>query len=140
MEKSRFYILVIHHFFLLLLILLMSGFWMFVEHTHLTFSGVMNYYSPKTVFGLLETLTPHLFGMGVVLFILTHFYTIIKGLTSRKMYKVLLLLFIVMMFSNLSTLFIVDKAMFFAGVKLLSTLLLIVLSLVLIVDLAKKIG
>lgn len=138
MQKSKLYILVIHYFFLLLFMLLLSGFLMFVEHSHLTFSGVMNYYSPKTVFGLLETITPHLFGMGIVLFILSHFYTVIQGFSHSKMYRVSFLLFIAMILSNFSTLFISSDAIFFTAIKLISTLLFMILSIILMIDLVRK--
>ena len=61
------------YFFVMTFLLLATGVWMFVLHTSLSIEGVLDYYAPKTFFGLLETVSPHLFAMGLLIFVLTHF-------------------------------------------------------------------
>ncbi len=120
----------IRYFLILLSMLLLSGFWMFASHTGLTIDGVNVYYAKKSFYGLLETVSPHLFGMGVVFFIMTHFFTVIKNVSIPKG---IIVLFALILLSNVSGFFI----SYLALVKLLSTLLLIILSFVLIWKLQK---
>lgn len=136
--ENRLYLLVMRYFFVLLLMLLLSGFWMFVEHTQLTIDGVMTYYSPKTVFGLLETVTPHLFGMGVVVFILTHFYTVVQGVYSQWRYLLALMLFALILLSNVSPFLIGENTFIIAILKFVSVITFIVLNVILMLDLALR--
>ena len=47
------------------LMLLLSGLGMFMLNTSLSIEGTSAYYAPKSFYGLLETVSPHLFGMGL---------------------------------------------------------------------------
>lgn len=123
MSLNRLYLIIIRYFFILLMLLLLSGLWMFWEHTSLTIEGVMRYYEPKSFFGLLETVSPHLFGMGVTLFILTHFFTIVEEFTQQKLW--LYALFMMMVVSNFSGFFIGEAGLIFSMLKLGSTVLMI---------------
>lgn len=120
----------------MLTLILFSGFLMFIEHTSLSIEGVINYYESKTIFGLLETLSPHLFGMGVAFFILTHFYAVIQGVNQKKFW--LFLLFILMLVSNFSGFFIAEGSFVFAGLKLGSTVLMILLCFYLMMKINKN--
>ena len=137
--RNRLYLLVIHYFFVMLLMLLLSGFWMFVEHTQLTVDGVMAHYSSKSVFGLLETITPHLFGMGIVVFIVTHFYAVTQGVYTKRRYQLTLLLFVVMIISNASSFFITESDFDLALVKFVSVVAFAGLTIALILHLTLKI-
>lgn len=115
------YSTVIRYFLLLLSMLLLSGLWMFVQHTSV--DGVSAYYAKKSFFGLLETVTPHLFGMGVVFFILTHFFAVVKGISKPS--RLIAVLFIMMIVSNLSGFFIYQDSVILAFVKELSAFIMI---------------
>lgn len=112
--------------------LLFSGFWMFIEHTSLNIQELTQYYAQKSLFGLLETVNPHLFGMGVVIFTLTHFLAL-KNKNTPLESKLSIGLFTVMIFSNLSGFFIEESTILIAWIKLGATLLLMILSSILIV-------
>ncbi len=104
------------------IMLLATGMWMFTLHTTLSIGGVLEYYTPKTFFGLLETVSPHLFAMGVLVFVLTHFFAIIKEIEQKKYMWFSLWLFIFMILTNISGFFIGQESDFFALLKLISTL------------------
>lgn len=105
--------------------LLSTGVWMFLLHTSLNIEGTVNYYAPKSIFGLLETVSPHLFGMGLLVFILTHFFAIIKHINQKIFISFSICFFIWMLLMNISGFFIVEQGWFFAVIKLVSTLLFV---------------
>lgn len=117
------------YFFVMTFLLLATGVWMFVLHTSLSIEGVLDYYAPKTFFGLLETVSPHLFAMGLLIFVLTHFFAIIKGIKQENFRSFTLVLFCFMLVMNISGFFIVEEGMFFAFIKLTSTILFVVYNL-----------
>ena len=123
MNLNSLYVLIIRYFFIMLTLILLSGSLMFIEHTSLSIEGVISYYEPKSFFGLLETVSPHLFGMGVMVFILTHFFAVIKGINQQRFW--LYALFVLMLFSNAFGFFITEGSFVFAGLKLGSTVLMI---------------
>ena len=120
------YNLALKYFFVMTLLLLLSGLGMFVLNTSLSIEGTTSYYAPKSLYGLLETVSPHLFGMGLIIFILTHFFAILKGVKQENIKTFSILFVLVMLVENVSGFFIMEDGMFFAVIKLLSTLLFIV--------------
>ena len=126
---SKINVLVVRYFLLMLLLLLITGISMLLLHTSFTLEGFTNYYVQKSVYGLLEVVTPHLFAMGTVIFILTHFLAL-KNKNSVLESKLTLLLFTVMLVSNLSVFFISETMPWLVSVKLISTSLFLLLSLV----------
>lgn len=125
MSLNSLYVLIIRYFFVMLTLTFITGLWMFIEHTSLSIQGVAEYYSPKSFFGLLETVSPHLFGMGLMVFILTHFFAVIKGVKQKNIW--LFLLFLLVLISNLSGFFIGEGSFIFAGLKLGSTVFMILI-------------
>lgn len=117
------YGLALRYFFLMTLLVLLSGLWMFVSNTSLGIEGTAGYYAPKSFYGLLETVSPHLFSMAVLIFILTHFFAIVSGVEHKKFRLFSTLFFVVMLLSNFSGFFITEQSLFFTLLKLLSTLL-----------------
>lgn len=107
--------------------LLASGFWMFVLHTSLNLDITFKYYEKKSFFGILEIVTPHLFGMSIVFFILTHFLAVVKNI--KPLSSCAYMLFIVTIASNVSSFFIHEELSWFSLVKLFSTLLLLLCSI-----------
>ncbi len=128
---NKLNVLVIQYFLLMLLLLLITGTWMLLLHTSLSLENFTNYYVQKSVYGLLEVVTPHLFAMGTVVFILTHFLAL-KNKNSALESKLTLSLFTVMLVSNLSVFFISETMPWLVWVKLVATSLFLVLSLVII--------
>jgi hypothetical protein len=110
--------------------LLLTGLWMFTLHTSLSLDGATEYYAPKSFYGLLETVNPHLFGMGLLVFVITHFFAVVKNI-SQVNYRIFsLFLFLTMLVTNLSGFFIMEVGGFFSLLKLLSTLLFVGYALV----------
>ncbi|MEA1879474.1 MAG: hypothetical protein U9N11_02350 [Campylobacterota bacterium] len=119
------YSLPLKYFLVLTSMLLLTGLWMFVLHTSVTVEGTLSYYEGKTFFGLLETVSPHLFGMGILVFVLTHFFSMLVGV-EQKNFKVFSLLFFLLMFvANSSGFFIEEGSYFFVLLKLSSTFLFV---------------
>lgn len=117
------YGLALRYFFLMSTLVLLSGLWMFVANTSLGLEETSAYYAPKSFYGLLETVSPHLFSMGVLIFILTHFFAIVSGVAHEKFSLFSTLFFMVMLVANVSGFFITDGSIFFTLLKLLSTLM-----------------
>ena len=107
---------------------------MFILHTSLSIDGVITHYEKKSFLGLLETVNPHIFGMGIIFFILTHFLAVIKGVKNKYSFVLFVTLFSMVILSNVSGFFI-SYGEGFSMLKLLSTLLLIIISFILIVRL-----
>ena len=123
------YRLPIRYFIVMSLMLLMSGMWLSFLHTGWSFDGVMEYYAAKSLFGLLETVTAHLLAMGIIVFLFTHFFAVIKGIEQQNFYRISLAFFVVMLLSNLSGFFVSDIYIFFGLVKYIATLLFLCFSL-----------
>jgi hypothetical protein len=108
------------------LLLLFTGVWIFVMNTSLSIEGTTSHYAIKSLHGLLETVSPHLFGMGLIIFVLTHFFAIIKGIKQQNFKAFSLLFVLVMLVENLSSFFITEEGIVFSVLKLFSTLLFVV--------------
>ena len=115
------YALTIRYFLVLLLMLLLTGLWMLIEQTGFEIVQLTDHYAKKGLLGLLETISPHLFAMGTVVFVVTHFLALEKE-NTRVESVMSTLLFVVMLFSNLSAFFISYESLLFSWVKLLSIL------------------
>ncbi|CAA6801975.1 MAG: Unknown protein [uncultured Sulfurovum sp.] len=122
------YILPLKYFFVMISMLLLTGVWMFVRHTSLSIAGTLSYYEGKSIFGLLETVSPHLFGMAILVFVLTHFFAIISGVEQQRFKLFSLLFFLCMLVANSSVFFIEEGSLFFVLLKLSSTFLFVGLS------------
>lgn len=115
---------------IMLILLVATGGWMFVLHTSVTIDGVMAYYAPKTFYGLLETVAPHLFGMGIVVFILTHFFAVIKGVAKEYYRGFSILFFSFMLLTNLTGFWITEGSLYLSLCKLVSTVLFVLYTLI----------
>jgi len=124
------YTVPLRYFLVMTAILLLTGMWMFALHTSLSVGGVMDYYAPKSFYGLLETVNPHLFGMGLLVFVLTHFFATLQGVEQKRYRLFSILFFMVMLLANMSGFFITQGEVFFSVLKLLSTLLFVGYALV----------
>lgn len=120
------YGLTLKYFLVMTLFLLLTGLWMFILNTSLSVEGTAAYYAPKSFYGLLETVSPHLFGMGLIIFILTHFFAILKGVKQESFRTFSILFILVMLLENISGFFIIENGVSLAVIKLLSTLLFVV--------------
>jgi hypothetical protein len=120
------YNIALRYFLVMTLLLLFTGVWMFVLNTSLSIEGTGAYYAPKSFHGMLDTVSPHLFGMGLIIFILTHFFAILKGVKQENFRTFSLLFVLLMLLENLSGLFITEGGLIFSVIKLLSTLLFVV--------------
>ena len=123
---NNLYAVSIRYFLLMLFMLLITGVWMLLLHTSLSLEGFSNYYAEKSSFGLLEVVTPHLFAMGIVIFVLTHFLSL-KNKNSSLESKVTLLLFAMMILSNISVFFITETTKWISVIKFSSTLAFLLL-------------
>jgi hypothetical protein len=126
-KMNNLYALSIRYFLLMLLMLISTGIWMLILHTTLEFESFSKYYVEKSSYGLLEVVTPHLFGMGIIIFILTHFLSL-KKKNSKLEDKATLLLFSMSIILNISVFFITETTPWLAWLKLFSTLAFLGLS------------
>ncbi|CAA6808273.1 MAG: Unknown protein [uncultured Sulfurovum sp.] len=122
------YTAVIRYFLLMFLMLLITGIWLLLSHTSLSVESFTNYYVEKSFFGLLEIITPHLFAMGTTVFILTHLLSLNKKNTPYEN-KLSLVLFTLMLLSNFSLFFITEESTWMVWIKLISTILFFIFSL-----------
>lgn len=125
---NKHYSLTIRYFIIMLLLLFITGIWMLFLHTPLNVEAFTNYYINKSIFGLLEIITPHLFAMGTTIFILSHFLAL-KNKNSLFESKIAIMLFTTMLISNFAPLIITTTATWIIWLKIISTLLFILLSL-----------
>jgi len=131
------YIVALRYFLIMAIMLLFTGIWIFMLHTSLSIDGTRDYYALKSFFGLLETVSPHLFGMSLLIFILTHFFAIIKDAKKKKDHTLFTLFFIVMLLANISGFFIEESDIFYTKIKLTSTLVFVAYSFFIIYKLFK---
>lgn len=124
----KHYTITIRYFLLMFLMLLITGVWMLLLHTPLNLESLTDYYVQKSVFGLLEVATPHLFAIGSVIFILTHFLSL-KNKNTPFETKITLILFGMVLLSNLSGFFITDTISWMIWIKIISTVLFLLFSL-----------
>lgn len=124
------YSLPIKYLLMMTFMLLGSGLWSFALHTSMSIEGIADYYAPKSAFGMLETVTPHLFGMGTLVFILTHFFAIVKGLDQKRYRSFSVMFFVAMLLTNFSGFFITAESIWFAWIKLITTLLFCIYTII----------
>ncbi|MEA3521679.1 MAG: hypothetical protein U9R50_01755 [Campylobacterota bacterium] len=122
------YRLAISYFALFTLLLILSGLWIFILKSGLTFQGIEEYYAPKSYKGILEIAQPHLLAIGIFIMVNSHFFLFSK----KEKKKAILLsnsLYISALILILSPLLINEESYFFVFIKLLSTLMFILLVL-----------
>jgi len=125
------YALPIKYLLVMAVMLTGSGMWMFVLHTSMSVEGTAAYYAPKSIFGILETVTPHLFGMGTLVFVLTHFFAILKDIDQKRYGIFSIGFFSVMLLANLSGFFITEESVWFVALlKLAATCIFLAYTLV----------
>jgi len=124
------YYLPLKYFLIMTLLLLISGLWMFGIRTQFNIEGISSYYSLKSFYGTLETVTPHLFGMGLIIFIITHFFAITKNREANKQQWLSLLLFLLILVLNISSFLIASNSFWLASIKLIGLSLFVVYTLV----------
>jgi hypothetical protein len=122
------YKITINYFLIMLFLMMITGIWMVLLQTSFNLENITNYYIDKSLLGVLEVLTPHLFAMGTVVFILTHFLSL-KNKNTVLETRVSSLLFLVMLLSNLSLLFITEATPWMIWLKIVSVLFLLLFSL-----------
>ncbi|CAA6814512.1 MAG: Unknown protein [uncultured Sulfurovum sp.] len=118
----------IRYFLIMLLMLFVTGIWLLLLHASFSLESFTNYYVEKSILGLLEVTTPHLFSMGIVIFILTHFLSLNKK-NSPFESKLTLTLFSIMLISNFSSFLITQETTYLIWIKIISTFLFLLLSL-----------
>jgi hypothetical protein len=125
------YTLPMRYFFVMLVMLLGSGAWMFALHTSFEISSITSYYEPKSLFGALETVVPHLFGMSLIAFILMHFFAVAKPYQAKqKQYKrVSLILLALIALLNLTSFIISQEWVVMSYLKLITLMLFITITL-----------
>ena len=118
----------IRYFLVMTFMLLATGVWLLLLHTSFTLESFTTYYVQKSLFGLLEILTPHLFAMGTVIFVLTHFLSLHKQNTVFEN-RLTLMLFLLMLISNFSGFLITESTTYLVWLKISSIILFLFFSL-----------
>ncbi len=121
-KMNKYYKVSIRYFLLMSFMLLVTGLWMLLLHTSFNVEHFTDYYVQKSVFGLLEVVTPHLFAMGTIVFILTHFLSLTQRNSSFEN-KLTLTLFSIMLISNFSGFVITEHTTYLVWVKIISIIL-----------------
>lgn len=121
------YSLAIKYFLIMNILLIISGLILFFSHTNFSLTGISNYYSPKSIYGYLEIFTPHIFAMSLVIFILTHFIAIVKSIEINYDRYFIILIFVIILITNISPFFIGEENTWFTLIKLLSLIVFILI-------------
>jgi len=118
-KKEHLYSLAIGYFLIFVLLTVGSGVALFL---------VENGFTPKakSFETIMELLSPHLLGMSIVLFVVTHFLLFSKKYTQKFSLKVFLWVVLFMMFDQSSYLFILMGLEWFSVVKLVSIVFYII--------------
>jgi len=125
--KHQAYRIAIGYFALFCIALLVSGLMLLILKTGINIEGVFTYYHTKSYEGLLELTHPHLGAMGVFIMVIGHFFLFTP---LRHRMKWWLILFFAAALSSLVAPFLILQGFVFgAWSKMISDLLLLVLTI-----------
>jgi hypothetical protein len=128
--KQRYFYTLITAFVLLLLVQLLSGVVLFVlkfgftpDLLHEYFVGNEDKYMlAKSFCGLLKTAFIHFFAYGVILFIVSHFVMMVRGIAERKKMRLIIVTSLSGLIDIMSN-FLIQYEMTFVYIKMLSFVL-----------------
>lgn len=132
------YRLIVLYFALFSLFMLISGAILFTSNIGFTSQAIIHYYrgneatfsNPKSYFGELEHIYPHLAGFGLFIMSLAHFLIFTQD--KKKVIKISITLFILALLNLISGLLIISGLDLFIYIKAITSILFTLLSLYMI--------
>ena len=133
MKNLHLYHIVIAYMLVFVLAILVSGVWLFLLSQGLSSSDILETLKtvvhspdPRSLHSFIEVATPHMFSMGVLLFVVTHFMLFSTRVSQKFSLTVSLLLFTTAFF-NISAYLVISIGLFVSGwIKLISMGLFVV--------------
>jgi len=126
MKAQQLYTLSIAYFLVFVVAVFASGLTLFFVELGVgdldTFSTVISQMKPKSIEGIIEILTPHIMGMGLMLFVVAHFLLFSKKFSHTFSFRVFLALVFVVLIDQSAYLFISSGFEIFGWVKVFSLL------------------
>ncbi len=127
MKNLHLYNIVIVYMLVFAVAILVSGVWLFLLSQGLSSSDVLetlktivNSPDPRSLHSFIEVATPHMFSMGVILFVVAHFMLFSTKVSQKISLLISLLLFTVALF-NISAYLFISFGLFISGwIKLFS--------------------
>jgi len=136
MKNLHLYNIPIAYMLLYVVAILFSGVWLFLLSQGLantdilqTFTHIVTSPEPKSLHNFIEVATPHMFAMGTLIFVVTHFMLFSTKVSKKLSLTVSLVLFSVALFNISAYLFISFGLVVSGWIKLLSMALFVLLFL-----------
>jgi hypothetical protein len=143
MKNLHLYTIPIAYMLLYVLAILLSGVWLFllsqgVNHTEVitAFEKILSDPVEKSVHGLVEVVTPHLFSMTALIFVVAHFLLFSTKIPKRFSLVVTAVLFVTALI-NIFSYFLISVGVVMSGwIKLISLVLFLLVFFVLLLMVA----
>jgi len=140
MKNTALYAIPIRYMLIYVVFILISGLWLFFLSQGLDSSGsvistlknVIASPAAKSVEGLVEVVTPHLFSIGTLIFVTAHFMLFSTKVSQKVSLKVAMLLFVFALFDIFAYFAITFGLLVSGWIKLLSMLLFVLLFLLML--------
>ena len=140
MKNTALYAIPIRYMLIYIVLILISGLWLFFLSQGLDSSGsvistlknVIASPAVKSVEGLVEVVTPHLFSIGALIFVTAHFMLFSTKVSQKVSLKVAMLLFVFALFDIFAYFAITFGLLVSGWIKLLSMLLFVLLFLLML--------
>ena len=137
MKNLALYTIPIRYMLIYVVLLLVSGLWLFLLSQGLDSSGsvmqtiknVITSPAHKSVEGLIEVATPHLFALGTLIFVVAHFMLFSTNVSQKVSLMVAMILFALALFDIFSYFAITFGLLVSGWIKLVSMLLFVLLFL-----------
>ncbi len=135
MKNIALYAIPIKYMLLYVVLILVSGVWLFLlsqgldssESVMHTLKNIISAPEAKSIQGLIEVLTPHLFAMATLIFVAAHFMLFSTNVSQRVSLIVAMLLFVFALFDIFSYFFITFGWFVSGWIKILSMLVFVLL-------------
>jgi len=135
MKNIALYAIPIKYMLLYVVLILVSGVWLFLlsqglhssESVMHTLKNIISAPEVKSIQGLVEVLTPHLFAMATLIFVAAHFMLFSTKVSQRVSLIVAMLLFVFALFDIFSYFFITFGWFVSGWIKILSMLVFVLL-------------
>jgi len=139
MKHLKLYHIPIAYMLVYVIAILATGVWLFLLSQGLGSSDIMQILTqiamktePKSLHNFIEVATPHIFAMGILIFVVAHFMLFSTKVSQKFSLRVSVLLLIVALLNILAYLLIIFGVVVSGWVKLLSLELFVLLFLLLL--------
>lgn len=140
MKNLALYTIPIKYMLIYVVLILLSGLWLFLlsqgldssESLMNTIKNIISTPEIKSMEGIIEVATPHLFAIGTMIFVVAHFMLFSTKISQKVSLIVAMLLFVFALFDIFSYFAITFGLLVSGWIKLLSMLLFVLLFLVML--------